>query len=175
MTRVCAICSSPFLQEVNKYIKERKFRSIIALHGYMRDKYTIASFPWNYQVMRRHVFHTKSVSRLRQKTIEGQTIRDLETLKLIEGNLKSLQNQLASIETTNLINPRERKETRDIIKTINSTLELLLRYSDKIKEQEPIVDEEEIFHKIVKCLEEFPRDYQTKFVHTWRELEAIKD
>jgi len=140
----------------------------------MREKYGMDSFIHNYQVLRRHVFHTKNVGRLRQKTIEGQTIRDVETLRLVEGNLKSLQNQLTSIENVDLLNSKERKEVRDIIRSINSTLELILRYSDRIK-QDPTVDEEEIFHKIVKCIEDFPREYQTQFARKWRSFEGIKD
>ena len=39
MGRTCAICNSVFLDEIDRYVSQRKFKTIMGLYKYMTDKY----------------------------------------------------------------------------------------------------------------------------------------
>ena len=175
MGRSCQICNSPFREEIDQYITDRKFKTIMDLYKFMIDKYG-EKFNLNYQVMRRHyrdfqniVEQSVKASGLRERVIQDQIFKDIETVRIIRKNLGTLKNQLTTVGNKNLANPKERKEVRDIVNTINKTLELLLRYSDKIEYQKPNLNDDELIRKILQCFEGIPSEYQMMFIKKWRE------
>jgi len=131
-------------------------------------------FNINYQCLRRHYRETQDIigqsvkaSRLREQAIQDQIYQDIETVRILKRSLNALKDQLTTVQNSGLVSSKERKEIRDIIHTLNKTLELLLKYSDKI-EKEPKEDEETLFRKMIECMKEFPSEYQMKFIEKWK-------
>ena len=145
------------------------------LYKFMIEKHK-EKFNINYQCLRRHYRDTQDIigqsvkaSRFREQAIQDQIFKDVETVRIIKRSLDSLKKQLEVVENSNLVNSKERKEIRDIINMLNKTLELLLRYSDKIEGQKPTFDEDELFGQIQQCFEGIPSEYQMMFIEKWKE------
>jgi len=170
----CRICVSPWLDEIDEYVTANKFKTIQALYDFMCRKYG-PKFDISYHTMRRHVNHTKKelqwgveASRFREQAIKDQIYKDIETVKITRNNLGILNKQLSEAEV-DLSDPIDRKEVRDIIRMINDTVGLLLKYSDKIQHKSEF-SEEDLVQKMITCMKEFPMDLQMKFITKWKEL-----
>jgi len=174
MGKSCTLCNSPWVDEVDEYVTANKFKTIQALYDFMCRKYG-TKFDISYHTTRRHIIHVRQelgwgveASKLREKAIRDQIYKDIETVKVVRQGLNTLAKQLDEVER-DLYDPSERKEVRDIVKTIISAVELLLKYSDKIQ-KEPTFSEEDFIQKMLACMKEFPMELQMKFITKWKEI-----
>jgi len=178
MGRICKVCWSPHRPEYDEKIiqgweiKEVWRRLAIAKYN---EKFS-------YESMRKHAKnHVKALirssieaSKLRQKTIDEEIKKSIEVSTQLRRNLQLCNDQLEALK--DLSNPDTRREIRDIIGKVNQTVELLLRFSDKITEhQSRVPTEEELMDRLRYSLQDIPWEYAGKILERFENYERIKE
>ena len=167
--RDCKVCRSPHVDEYNElYFK--KLWDISKIWRYAARKY---GETFSYETMRRHFARERmkrdyliKADRERDEYIRREIEKDIETAKILRRNLELCSAQLEQLKS-DMSDPEARKEIREIIGKINQTLELLLRFSDKIESKKEHFDLESFYRRIIKCMEDFPVELVVKFQERW--------
>jgi len=109
----------------------------------------------------------KKATRIRDQFIDDFIDEEVAVGKRLLRNLQRLDNQMELL--VDMEDPEVRKEMRDIIFLLNKTIEINLRFIDKLEVQ-PKHSEEEIYKKVMKIIKDFPREYLILFTQKWNEL-----
>jgi len=179
MGRDCVICLSPHRVEYEKMRVEKRMRiKDIWLYAKCKHNETF-SYSAILRHMRNHVQslieEQKKAVRLRKKHIEQEIQRDIAIASNITKNLQICNDQIKRI--------RERLETEGLSKELGDIalkwlgesrliIELLLRWSDKIKPE--LEGKEDIEDRLYYALKDLPFDYIEQVKKRWDEWKQIK-
>ena len=169
MPRECSVCLSPHVDEYND-LHFNKGWFITKIRRYAATKY---GEYFKYETMRRHFARERErreysikADKEREEYIKREIQKDIETARMLRQNLELCNSQLNSLKEE-MDDPEARKEIREIIGKINETVALLLRFSDKMETKRETVDIEDIYRRVIKCIEDFPVEYLLKFRERW--------
>jgi len=86
----------------------------------------------------------------------------LQNLEMSSKSLSSLWEEWSITGNVKLLS-----EISSMMRLSNSTINLLLKYSEQIEEKE--MTEEQVFKKLIMCMRDFPPEYIKKFRERWLE------
>jgi len=178
--RECLVCLSPYCKEYED-LRFNKRWSVRKIYEYARVKH---GETFSYQSLRRHlkkqkhyINQMKEVDAFREEIIKQEIDRELEASRILRNNLELLSEQVQAVlqDGTNIQDPEARKEIREIVSKINQTSDLLLRFSDKINIKDDTLTEDELYRRVMLCMEDFPIEYIKKFKNRWDVLSASRN
>jgi len=160
--RECVVCFSIHRDEYDDLRISKRLR-IKEIYQYAKTKYNER---FSYSAMARHFRnHVKPIieasiraDKIRKEIIEEEIHKDIQIATTLRKNLETLAKQIELV-SEDILNPDDRKEARDVVARINDTVELLLRFSDKIK-LEKKESEEDIYDRVIYALEGQNIDWQ---------------
>ena len=173
MGRICTVCISPHREFIDDCIVKGWERKEI--YRELLRRYGPGNVP-SYQSIIDHArTHVKAVVQaaverdaFRLKTIKEEIARDVSISRQLRQNLELCNDQISRIvKETDMANPEARGEVRDIISRLNQTIELLLRFSDKVEVKATQVD---LSDRVLYCLRDFPPDLVETFMQRWKEI-----
>ena len=176
MGRQCKVCYSLHRKEYEelrfqKYLKLKEIQEY-AWNKY-REKLSIGTLSRHFRFHVEEILHAQiEASRLRADVLREEIHKDIRVARALRENLEILNEQLSKV--SELDSPDQRNEARQIIAKINDTIELLLKFSDKIKLEEAGPSEDEIFDRVVYALEPLPNEYVIEFKKRWDEYPQVK-
>lgn len=167
MGRRCKVCDSLHVADYDQKILSGWVVKEVWKYA-MREHQMIVS----YEAFRNHanncvrgmVQESRYASRLRQKKIDEEIQRDIQLVKQLTDNLSLCNEQVSKLKDVE--DPEARGEVREIIGRINQTVDLLLKFSDKLNIK-PAVSEDELYDRVVRCMEDFPPEWILKFREKW--------
>jgi len=150
MPRQCPICYSPY-RDLYEKLRLRDKWTVKDIYRAALDKGERFSYDALCRHFRNHVdaivkARTRA-DKLRRDIIKEEVKKDIKIATTLRQNLETLAKQL-DMTSKNMNDEKARKETRAIIYNINSTIELLLRFSDKIR-PELKETEEDIYDRVL--------------------------
>lgn len=190
MGRACFLCNDPHRVEYEQvYLKTRSYKKTwqYAVRRYNTDI--------GYHVFRNHLKnHFKDIvdigkesSKLRREVIKDDIHDEIQMSKALKRNLNFLieiidklknKAQVALDRNEIDMSQDEIDNCKDIVKTsldviykINQTIELMLRFSDKL-EIEAENDPDTLFAKLMDCMDGVPIEYIEIFAKKWKEKYA---
>jgi len=178
MGRICKICWSPHRPEYDKKLLEGW--EIKEVWRYAITKYNER---FSYESLRRHAKnHVEELvrtqveaSKLRQKRIDEEIQKSIEISEQLRRNLQLCNDQIQEL-SKDVSDPNRRREIRDVIGKINQTVELLLRFSDKLTKSESRMDPEEVLiDRLRYALQDIPWEYASKILERFKQYEQIRE
>jgi len=168
MGRVCQVCYHPHRAWIEKRILEGWVKKEIYNEMKRKDMN-----PPPYKSILNHarkcmqIYMDQSLKsdRLRKEKIREEIKRDLNTAKGLRQNLELLNRMIDRVIAESDVDDKAtREELSRLIHRVNETIELILRFSDKVG----IIEEpESLEDKIIYCLRDFPSDLIVKFKQRW--------
>lgn len=104
-------------------------------------------------------------SKQRDKIIREEIRGSIEAVEQLKRNLKMVSDMLKEIFSDGLEDRNARKELANLIGTANETINLLLKYQEKVDQK--VLSEDEIFDKLMRCVYDFPEEYVNKMIERW--------
>jgi len=146
------------------------------------QKYAEAQYgeKYSYSTLQRHFSkHVKPVVEAKLKTaraheeyIKAQIRKDIEIAKRLTRNLQILDDKIKEfLDAGESLDPKEKQVLLQYLAEIRQTIELLLKWSDRIQ-TEPL-DEEEIFERILYCLQDLGPEQLKQFKKRWVEYNLL--
>ncbi len=168
--RTCNTCKSPFCGEIDGMILAGWDNKEI--YRYLLGKYpgqVIPSYDSICNHARKHVKDEISRalknSKQRDKIIREEIRGSIEAVEQLKRNLKMVSDMLKEIFSDGLEDRNARKELANLIGTANETINLLLKYQEKVDQK--VLSEDEIFDKLMRCVYDFPEEYVNKMIERW--------
>ena len=173
MPKLCKLCYSPHRLEYEAMFM--KGSTLVDIQKYAKEKY---GEEYSYSTVQRHFQkHVKEIveKRLKSELAHSEYLKtklkeNLQVAERLVRNLRICDEQLQAAIQVGVSNltPDEKKILLQYIAEIRQTVELLLRWSEKIQ-TEPL-KEEDIFERILFCLQDFPPELIQKFKARWVEF-----
>ena len=170
--RTCTVCSSPHRTEYEKMrFEERK--TIKEIWKYANEHY--GENIGYYSFVRHFNNHVESViqemkkaSKLREKILQEEIKKDIRIAKQLTRNLEICAQKIESKLQQGDLSPKDEKILLDYLAETRLIIEELLKWSNKINIQP---EEENIFERIIYCMQDFPEELIMKFKERWDNYE----
>lgn len=176
MGRVCKVCMSLHRKEYED-LRLRKHLTLKEIQQYALNKYgeyiSIASLSRHFRRDVEPLLKAMiEADKQRHEIVREEISKDIKIAAALRENLEILKSQME--EVIQVGTPEARREARDIISRINDTVALLLKFSDKIKIEEAMT-EEEMFKRLLYAIEPLPADLIVEIRRRWEEYPNVKD
>ena len=173
--RQCKVCYSLHRREYEE-LRLKKHLKLSEIQEYAwnkyREKLSIGTLSRHFRFHVEELLQAQlEASKLRTSVLREEIHKDIKVARALRENLEILNEQLMRV--SEMDSPEQRNEARQIISKINDTIELLLKFSDKIKLEES-VSEDEIYERVVYALEPLPNEYVMEFKKRWDEYPKVK-
>jgi len=178
MGRTCKVCWSPHRAEYDeKILKGWEIKEV------WRYAITKHQERFSYESMRRHarndvkglIRSQLEASKIRQQKIDEEIAKSIEVSEQLRRNLQLCNDQIKEL-STNVSDAEYRKEIRDVIGKINQTVELLLKFSDKLSQTEYSVDPEEVLvDRLRYALQDIPWEYASKILKRFKQYAEVRE
>jgi len=173
--RQCKVCYSLHRKEYEE-LRLKKHLKLSEIQEYAwnkyREKLSIGTLSRHFRFHVEELLQAQlEASKLRTSVLREEIHKDIKVARALRENLEILNEQLMRV--SEMDSPEQRNEARQIISKINDTIELLLKFSDKIKLEES-VSEDEIYERVVYALEPLPNEYVMEFKKRWDEYPKVK-
>ena len=135
-----------------------------------KDNINLHSFYYHFQNHLENIIEEGvKASKFREKQIEKEIYQSIEAAMALRQNLVLSNKQLEMLKDK-MDDPEVRKEIRDIMFKSNQTIELILRFIDKLQSR-PKDSTENVFEKIIFCMKDFPPELILKFTERWKDYD----
>lgn len=173
MGRICVVERSPYLAEYEKMRSEGK--TIKEIFEYSKNTRHETMGYWNFQ--RHFTNHYDSftekmtaVDHHRNKIIEETIKKDITLAKRLDSNLQYVTNKIEELVSQEnqdgTFDPEKEHILLEYINQSTKILEQFLKWGSKVVPEHP---PEDFKKRIMKCMEDFPLEYITKFEQRWEE------
>jgi len=165
----CQTCQSPHVEEIDKMIlKKTEIKEIVR---YLKGRYPDEVIP-TYDSIKRHArLHVKELMKRaidynkEKDAIIRKEIKDsILAAQILRGNLEKLSKMLADT-WEKIEEPKARKEIGTLIWRANQTVEILLKFADKIEGVK--MTQDDILERLLYCIADFPPEYIEKLKDRW--------
>jgi len=176
MGRICKICSSPHHKEYDKLRLEGTSIKDIVRIAYTKHSEKHLKY-FNFQKhfanhVETLVSETIKANQLRDKVVRETIKRDIEIVKTFSRNLQLVTNRVETIskEIRSLEDIKQYGELfLKFVGEARYSIEQYLKWSTKLEIQETTDD---LFHRIIRCMHDFPPEYLEKFASRWEQQNA---
>lgn len=166
MGRYCLVCQSPHVDEYNKLRLAGK--PIKEIWAYSVNQYNEVLKYWNFAKHFQHVEEVVESSikedKLRQTVIRENVKKDIAIVRRMTANLEMLNDKIQ--EKKDLVSVDDERLLLGYLAESRMVIEQLIKWGSKL---ELSVDDNEIYNRILKCMEDFPADLVEKFIIRWKE------
>ena len=168
MGRVCNVCRSLHRTEY-EHMRFVERKSIKEIQEYAKEKYGedigyysfVRHFNNHVEV---YLNELRKSSQLRQKVLRESIRKDIQIAQRLTRNLEICSNKIESLVQSASLSKDEEKVLLDYLAETRLIIEELLKWSSKIQ-LEPA--KEDIFTRILYCMEDFPPELIEKFRERW--------
>lgn len=122
---------------------------------------------------------SKEASNFRKEVLRDDIHEEIQMSKALKSNLQFLNDTLSKkkkqlqLLPIDAVDKEELKMVMDMVYKINQTIELMLKFSDKL-EIETQNNPDVLLNKLMYCMEDFPLEYVEKFKERWDDYESGK-
>jgi len=172
MPRNCNVCISSHLEEIDNMILDGW--EVKEVYRTLKGKYPNENLP-SYDSLcnhaKEHVRHDnvrqQQIEVRKKKAIEKEIKASIQAVEQLSKNLTMVSKmlRLAWEAEGALSNQAARKELSDLIWRTNQTVELLLKYSEKVDKKE--LSEDDIFNRLLYCMSGLPSDTVNLIMSRW--------
>ena len=168
MGRDCRVCISPNRTKIDdlrtKGLEVKKIWRIIQIE--YKEDIPIHSLHYHFRNHLENIIQEGiKASRFREEQINKHISQGIEAARVLMTNLEKCAEQYKLLGER-IDDPEVRREIRDIMSRSNQTIELILRFLEKV-ESKPVDKGEDVLQKIIHCMQDFPRDLIVKFSERW--------
>ena len=164
------VCTSPHRKEIDELIlKGWTLKEILRT---LKAKYPDEKLP-SYNSLKNHArYHVRDpikealeMNKEREKVIKRELKASMKAVELLRKNLERLSEILEKAWEEGIESSKKRKEIGTLIWRANQTIELLLKYAEKVEGIQ--LSEDEILDRILYCIADFPPNLVEKFKERW--------